>query len=472
MGRVFGIFLVALLMAAKTFAQASQYSHEKVLDTLVILYNSQKFKEIYPLLTPDFQKQVKEAELVDLFKNGLYAPYGPVEKWAFQKETDQYLVYILQFGKDKVQLNLALNGQKKISYLELLPYEELSLAKRSVYFSDNKKQSSLDSLIEKTVASYIQSPQNCGISIALSRNGEIYYYNYGEASRDSKKPCSSGTVYEIGSISKTFTGLLLAIAVKEGKVSLEDELRKFLPGKYPGLSLGATPVLLKHLANHSSGLPRIPENLKEQTNFDSLNPYKNYSREMLLSYLKTVNLELQPGKVCRYSNLGMALLGVVLEEVYGHSFEELVRTKILLPQGMENTFFHWVTEQTGNLSSGHNASGLPTPHWDLGVFAPAGGINSSALDMMKYLNYQLHDTDPAVRLAHTTTFNNKQKLSLAWFITKTKTGKSLIWHNGGTFGYRSFCGFIKENQCSVVVLSNSAMDVDYIGIAILDYLQR
>ncbi|MBL7933709.1 MAG: beta-lactamase family protein [Bacteroidia bacterium] len=318
----------------------------------------------------------------------------------------------------------------------------------------------------------MQSPQNCGLSIGITVNGLSYFYNYGETERDSKKVCSANTIYEIGSITKTFCGVLFAKAVVEGKLKENDELSKFLPGKYPELNLNGKAVLLKHLVNHTSGLPGIPDNLRNQPNFDSLNPYKNYTKEMLYSYLKTVKLESEPGIEFSYSNTGMALLGLVLEDVYGKSFEELVKEKICIPNGMTATTIQLSDEQQKLFAQGHNSEGSATSHWDLGIFKSAGALRSSSSDMLRFLDYNLKEEDKAAVLSHKPTFNGRSTIGLAWFIKKTKSSNTLIWHNGGTEGFRSFAGFIKEKKCSVVVLSNSAMDVDFIAIAVLDYLQK
>src|SRR5690606_4071369 len=135
----------------------------------------------------------------------------------------------------------------------------------------------------------------------------------------------------------TFCAVLFAKAIVEGRLKAEDELIKYLPGKYPDLSLNGKNGQLKHLANHTSGLPGIPEDFKDQPGFDPLNPYNNYTKAMLYNYLKNVKLESEPGREYVYSSTGMALRGLVLKEVYGKSFEELVTEKIRIPGQMQNT---------------------------------------------------------------------------------------------------------------------------------------
>lgn len=464
------IFLIGNLYGRAQFASAFQ--HEKMADSIIRLFNTQQFTGIYDLTDTYFKTNIAKAELVDLLQNGLYGLYGSVKDREKLKEEKDFFSYLLVFDGTKIQMNLAVDENKKVVYLEFLPYREIPMLKRSNYFSDNKNQTRLDSLVNRTVKEYMQSPQNCGLSIGVTLNGQHYFYNYGELKRDSKTACSPQTLYETGSVTKTFCGTLFAKAIVEGKIKPDDELSKFLPGKYPGLSLNGQSVLLKHLATHSSGLPAIPDNFRDQPGFDSLNPYKNYTKEMLYNYLKTVKLESEPGTEFLYSNMGMALLGLALEEVYGRSFEELVKEKICVQNDMQNTGVQLTAEQEKMFAQGYNFSGSATPHWNLGVFNAAGALKSNTSDMLKFLDYNFREEDKSLDLAQHPAFSGRLTVGFSWFIKKTKQLNTLFWHNGGTEGFRSFAGFIKEKKCSVVVLSNSAMDVDFIAIAILDFLQQ
>lgn len=340
------------------------------------------------------------------------------------------------------------------------------------FLSDNKKQTALDSLIDDNVYKFMQNPQNCGISIGIAINGVNYFYNYGEAKRNTKATTTQNTIYEIGSVTATFCGILLAKAVTENKLKLTDDIRKYIPRTYPDLIFDKTFIQLQHLANHTSGLPAIPDNMEQQAGYDPLNPYKHYDRQKIYDYLTAVHLSSEPGTVCEYSSLGIALLGIILETVYQKPFEDLVLEKICLPNQMGSTGIHLSARQSGSLAFGYNQNGGPTPAWDLGEFDAAGGLRSTTADMLKYLNFNLQEKDEAVKLSHKPTFSGRQTLGLGWFIKKTKQGNTFTWHNGATFGFSSLCGFVKEKDCSLVILANSATNMDYIGIAILNYLQQ
>lgn len=359
-----------------------------------------------------------------------------------------------------------------LSYQLSAQIRDSIIAKRITYLSDNPKQNALDSLIEISCKSYLQSPQNCGLSIGVSQNGQNRFYNFGEIKKGFQTLPTQRTIYEIGSLTKTFCGTLLSFAVNEHKLNLEDDIRKYLTESYPNLAVANKPIRIKHLANHTSGLALSLEDLKMQTPFDSLNPYKNYSKAQLLLYLKTVRLETEPGAAFQYSNLGTAVLSLILESIYNKTFEELVQEKICLPNDMQATGITLNTAQRNASADIYNENGQRLAPSDFGYFAATAGLHASTADMIRFLNYHLEEKDAVTQLCHQNTMSAKQNVGLFWLIKKTKQGNTLLWQNGGTMGSSSFCGFIKEKKCSVIVLSNSAMPVDFIAIKILNYLQQ
>lgn len=358
------------------------------------------------------------------------------------------------------------------SLLKAQVFDTIDHRKRLHYLSDNKLQTAQDTLINSLVKSYMQSPYNCGISIAFRKNEQNHFYNYGETARNSNTASTVNSVYELGSMSSTFTGLLLAKALTEKKLTLEDDIRDYLPGKYPNLIFYGKVIRIKHLINHCAALPLFPANMKTQVDYDSLNPYKNYSKEMVLAYLKTIQLSSEPGAAYHYSAMGIAMLGMILENIYKLSFDALVEQKILKPLDLSTTGLHLTEAQMALLTKGYNKNGNATPHWDLNLFAAAAGLNSSSQDVLTYLNYNLQEPDTACRLAHQISQVNGEKMAYGWFVKKTKQGNTMYWHSAATFGYTGFSAFMKEKNCSLVVLANSATNVEYIAIALLNYLQK
>ena len=446
--------------------------HETIAENFKTMYNDKNFRDIYLDLNVTFKAVVEEKEFINFLQNDIYNAFGEIKQLQFLSYGKDFCSFLLTFKEVKLRMDVSAGNDLKINGLQLMPFDEIPVTKVLDYLTDNKKRTKLDSVVDTFVSKFIQSSENCGISIGIVKDGNKFFYNYGETKRNSKNLPDQTTIFEIGSLTKTFCGLLLAQAVTEKKINLEDDIRKYLPGNYEKLVFDKTFIRIKHLANHTSGLSRVPEDLMITEGFDSLNPYKNYSRAMIFSYLKTAQINSKPGTACEYSNLGMALLGIILEKVYNQSFDLLVREKICMPNQMRATGVSLSPEELTRFAYAYTAYGTPTPHWELNGFAAAGSLRSTTEDLLNYLDLQLEEKDAAVKLSHQETFNNKQRVALSWFIKKTTPGTNLIWHNGATYGAGSFAGFIKEKNCGVVILANSSVSLDFIAIAILKYLQQ
>ena len=451
---------------------ADKTIHDQYIGFLKENYNAKNFATIYRVLSPKIKQQMGEQQFVSYFNAYYYNRFGEFLKTEYIDKDKNYFYYTSFFQKDTLKLILGVNTLKEIEQIEFSPIRIKVLTKNLNYKTDNKLLTPLDSLIDTTVKDYILNGQNCGLSIGIIQNGETVFYNYGETKKGTAELPTQKTIYEIGSITKTFCGNLLAIAVTEKKISLDDDIRKYLPKGFKNLELNNQPILIKHLANHTSGLPGIPTDIDSQKDYDILNPYKNYTKQMVYNYLNTIILAGEPGKVNNYSNLGIALLGLILEDVYKKTFEELVVEKIGVPNKMSDTKINLSDSQLTNFADGHNEQGDYTNHWDFASLYAAGAIRSCASDMVNFINYNLLEADEATKLAHVTTFNNGSTIALAWHKMRRKTNKELIWHNGATGGFTSFCGFIKEKKSGFVVLSNSSSRADFIGLAIYNYLQK
>lgn len=340
----------------------------------------------------------------------------------------------------------------------------------SAQVTELPKASALDGKMDSIVKNFMDNPANCGLSIAVYHDKKVDYYNYGSIKRDVKQLPTNKTIYEIGSISKTFTGILFAQAINDQKLGLNDPVKNHLGEGYKNLSYHGKDILLVHLANHSSRIHRIPYDLISQPNYSEQNPYKNYNTEMVSAYMKKFVPDTCPGVKSEYSNLGMGLLGIIEEKVYNKTFEDLITEYICRPLEMKDT--HVTVTDTNRFAKGYGFDGAPVQYWDLGALSGAGGIRSTTEDMIKYAKANLEETNPAFKLSHQSTFNDgKNNIALAWHITTTKKGNELVWHNGRTAGFSSFCGFIKSKNVAVVVLGNSGNPVDQIAIGILKMLQ-
>lgn len=284
------------------------------------------------------------------------------------------------------------------------------------------------------------------------------------------RPLGEQSLFEIGSITKVFTAILLADMVRRGELDLSDRVAHHLPAHVRVPSRGGREITLLDLATHHSGLPRLPDNMRPA---DPTNPYADYTVEQLYAFLASYELRRDIGADYEYSNLAVGLLGHVLASVAGKSYEDLVRARILQPLGMDATGISLDPRMQEWMTKGHNRSGTVVPLWDLPTLAGAGALRSSARDMLRFLAANARpaeaDIAHAMRLSHQErrSMSEQSAVGLLWAIRKT-SGSTIVWHNGGTAGFRTFIGFDPDRGVGVVLLTNSAYGADDIGFHLIN----
>jgi serine-type D-Ala-D-Ala carboxypeptidase/endopeptidase len=278
------------------------------------------------------------------------------------------------------------------------------------------------------------------------------------------------TIFEIGSVTKVFTSLLLADMVHRKEVSLDDPAAKYLPESVKMPERGGKSITLLHLSTHSSGLPRLPTNMKPK---DLRNPYADYSVGDLYQFLSSYELPRDPGSEFEYSNLGGGLLGHVLANRAGSDYESLIRSRITQPLDMPDTAIALSSSMQQRMATGHTAMLSPTGNWDLPTLAGAGALRSSAHDMLTFLEAFLGYRETPLAPAMQAMFEIrrpavKAKIGLGWIIYSAD-GQEIAMHDGGTAGFRSWAGYDPKARTGVVVLSNSARSgVEDIGLHLLN----
>jgi CubicO group peptidase (beta-lactamase class C family) len=293
------------------------------------------------------------------------------------------------------------------------------------------------------------------------------------STRKEEGPVDANTVFEIGSVTKVFTSLLLADAVRRGEVALTDPVSKYLPPDVKVPERGGKKITLVDLSTHTSGLPRLPTNFHPK---DPANPYADYTVAQLYEFLSSAELPRDIGSKFEYSNLGGGLLGHALARRAGTDYETLVRTRILDPLGMKSTTITLTKSMKDRLAPGHNAKLQPVANWDLPTLAGAGALRSTANDLLTFVaaNIGLEKSPLANSMAamihpRRPTDMPNIEIGLGWLIS-TRDGHEIIWHNGGTGGYRTWIGFESKTRTGVVVLSNTSTNAgaDDIGLHLLD----
>lgn len=333
--------------------------------------------------------------------------------------------------------------------------------------TDNKIKEINDVLRERVAV----GKTNQSIVVALIDVKGIRFTGYGKTSQTADaKNAEENTVFEIGSITKVFTGTLLAEALRRGEVSLSDSISKYLPETVRTPTRNGREITLLDLATQSSGLPGLPTNFAPK---DAGNPYNDYTVAQMYEFLSTYQLTRDIGAKYEYSNFGMGLLGHVLSLRAKMSYEDLVKTRILKPLKMNDTTITLSPRLKSRMARGFDENGDQVSNWDIPTLAGAGALRSTARDMAKFisanLNLQKSSLESVLAEAHRQRRDagGKMKIGLAWHILPAAAG-DIVWHNGGTGGFRSFAGFNSTRKKGIVVLTNTSESVDDIGFHFLD----
>ncbi len=286
-----------------------------------------------------------------------------------------------------------------------------------------------------------------GLAIGVWKNGERRVFTYRAAKPDS--------LFEIGSISKTFTGLTLARMVTEGKVRLDEPVRNLLPVGTVSKPEGQEITLLD-LTTHHSGLPPLPDNVHPA---DESNPYSDYGTQQLYAYMAKHGVRKPDDAPFAYSSLGVGLLAQALAERAGSSYPDQLREEITDPLGMTDTVVQLSAEQQQRFLQGYDEKHRPVHALHVDALAPAGAILSTPVDMLTYLAANLHpETYPplsgALSISHRLHDRAPlgQQIALGW-VYAPDTGT--YWHNGATAGFTSYAFFSPRANCAAVVLMNS-----------------
>lgn len=298
----------------------------------------------------------------------------------------------------------------------------------------------------------------------VSKDGR-HVFGFGRFSGNSSQEPDGRTIFEIGSVTKTFTALLLADLVEQGKVKLDDPVRLYLPESTTLPKRGDKEITLLHLTTHTSALPRIPISVGLK-NLISDNPYDGYGTQDLYHTLSRTKLYRDPGEQYLYSNLAYGLLGHVLSRHAGKTYEDLVTDRICTPLDLRETRIELDEETRKRLAPPHDAMGKPSSNWDFDAIAGAGALRSTTDDMLTYLEANMGIKQsallPAMRRCHEARFpagSELQSIGLGWHIEHKPDRPVSIFHGGGTGGYSSIVGFAEEDGkplFGLVVFANAA----------------
>lgn len=325
--------------------------------------------------------------------------------------------------------------------------------------------------LEKNAAEILKDPMINSLSIGIYKDGKAYTSHYGELSKGQGNTATDNTIYGIASVTKTFTGILTAQAVLDGKLRLDDDIRKYLNDDYPNFEFKDHPIRIKHLITHTSGFPANHKNF-EDVPFDNedgmlwkrlYEAEKNYSKEKFFKDIKDIKITQQPGTKFLYSNLSSNMMGHILEQVYNKSYAELLEQYIFGPAGMKSTKLFLSSAEKKKLASGYSPKGIVTqiPPLEESLWGAEGGLKSTLPDLIKYMKFQLSD-NPAVVESHRRLhkLDDGYWMGYLWWVINienginTKDGVESYRHDGGNAAIRNVFIVYPEYQLGMSLITN------------------
>lgn len=327
--------------------------------------------------------------------------------------------------------------------------------------TENAKETLKDSLINS-------------LSIGVYINNVSYNFHYGELTKSKGDKPTNETIYEIASVTKTFTGTLAAKAVLEGKLSLEDDIRKYLPKAYPNLEYNGKPIKIKHLLSHTSGLPREVITRDTGTEIDMKSNELKYNKivvahvnkktkPIFFESLSKINITKKPGTTFNYTNAGTNLMGYILEKVYKEPFQKLILNEIVAKAQMEDTYFNVPKNKQYRLANGYLLQ-KPMPETKLAntLWGAEGALKSTTSDMLKYIRYQFKN-DAIVKESHKKIFEAGPDywISYFWWSIEDQGYDLHYRHDGGISRAKNVLFIFPENKIGISIFTNqSALGVN------------
>jgi CubicO group peptidase (beta-lactamase class C family) len=336
--------------------------------------------------------------------------------------------------------------------------------------TDNLLETFMDSAVHKAAAAYMQDNNANGLSIGIYYNGSKYTYNYGEIKKGSGKLPTAATYYNLGSVAKTFIATMLAEAVVEHKANLTDDIRKYLPSRYPDLQYQGHPVRLVDLANHTSALPSQFHTFP-QPDLDSIgkldrasqtNYFNGYNQDSLLSDLHHIKPDTIPGFKYQYNGNAMLLLQLLLERIYHEPYEQIITRYLQNNLGMYHTKALLTDNEIKQMAQGYDDHNKPQRYINYKGFTGGPSMNSTINDMLIYLQANLEEKDHAVKLTNRRTWGDKNGfgLGLGWMMD-IRNNERYIYHDGHTgTGFNTHCIFYPEQKLGFIIIVNDNISQD------------
>jgi CubicO group peptidase (beta-lactamase class C family) len=468
------LLLCILVFSGANAQKTVRQKADAYVPTVVRLFNHNSYDSLYRLGGKYFQQSWPTAQRFRDIMHGLHTGFGEIAAYKYEKIIDSTVYYQADFKKETMGLGLTINSAGQLVDFSIISNVEAPEVERVVATTvRNPLATELDKKTDTLAQAFMERNNTASLAIGVLENGQFHTYGYGETKRGNGSAPTQFTLYEIGSISKTFTGILLAYFVEQKKIRLDDPINKYLPDSIPELSFNGKKVTVASLSNHSSGLPRLPSNLFDEA--DMQNPYKHYDDQRLFRFLKNYKLTREPGEQYEYSNLAVGLLGVILERISGKTYEELLKEIIRDPLAMGSTRIKLTDSDITMFAQGYRGE-APVHSWEFVSLVGAGGIRSCVYDMLLYAKAQVDGgnsaLDKAIGLSHQVTWEKgSTRVGLGWHLV-TRNGISYLFHNGQTGGYYTVLLINPKTKRAVVMLTNALVDPMITAVELITWLDK
>jgi CubicO group peptidase (beta-lactamase class C family) len=314
-----------------------------------------------------------------------------------------------------------------------------------------------------------------GLVIGLIHGDSTYTYTFGSLSKSEKIVPSQNSIFEIGGITKVFTASLVEILVDEGLMDYETNLNEYLPTP---IRNDKSNMSLYEAITHTAGMPRLPHGIGKRER-EANNPYAYYAKSDLHDFYKNYYPVIDEESRYQYSHVSYALIETAIENVVQQKYEDVLREKLLEPLQLNDTNIDLTAQQETRLSPGYNILGNPTKPWRFSSFKGSVGMKSSLADLLKFVQVQMGDRNPAYASLFDDMHNPLYETEVAkgnyigksWHVIKKKN-HNVVLHAGSTSGHQAFVGFVKETNTGVVILSNSENSTNSLGYLLLRYLNN
>jgi CubicO group peptidase (beta-lactamase class C family) len=456
------------------YAQPAAPRTDSVAQLIAGYMKTANWKAVYALTDSVFRSRVTESMFTAQMLQLQRTAFGNFIEIRYVRRNGNIHYYKAYFDEAQMLMVLGCTEADSVNTLAFRRY--YVPGQDTAVRSNNPLRSALDRKVDSVVRNWLKLSYHAGISIGIYDNGTRMYYGYGETQPGNAQIPGPHSLYEIGSITKTFTGILLALQYETGAMHPDTCISYWLPDSLPPMQWNNKPVTASMLSNHTSGLPPLPLNFKMRKGFDASNPYKGYTDTLLYGYFTSFKPYREPGKNFEYSNMGVGLLGLILQRRFNNNYDALVRKYITGPLNMTRTAQYPQRMRKVNYTTPHNGTGDVVQHWTFeSAFAAAGALHSTAADMLTYAAFVMRPANnllgAAVKRSVQPTFTIAagRKIGLGWMLLQSNDNE-YITHSGGTGGYRSTLLLHAPSGKAVVVLTNTGNEVESIALQLLNYL--